>query len=475
MKSFLSFFLVLFLLGGFSVAQDLSVFDIDPSYTEPADTVPPVGFPLMQKWVFDYSANTTLNAGTVGAIFFEGNFYLNRWNAGPCYLIPADANGAPDTSSGYTTIPVPPYSGNIRDLTIAPDNSGTMFLWGSDATSTLRKFDAGMNQIATYATGGDYRAIAWDPVTGGFWNGDFSGAATCYDTTGTLLASSPSGSAVASKYGAAFTTTAQLPGVNSVWWWSQIGVIPNRSGMLTQIDIATDAVIAQYSFSGGDATAGGAEVCQIGNEWILILNFQNIALEGYVIGVIPVELTSFTANASGNNVTLHWVTSSETNNQGYEVHRSSNGNWERVGYVEGNGTTTEEHSYSFTESNLTSGTHYYRLRQIDFDGTYEDYYEISVEVSAPSNYALEQNYPNPFNPSTKISYSLAVDSKVSINVFNVLGEEVATLLDGNIAAGNHTVDFNAAGLNSGVYLYKINAVGIDGQEFSQVRKMMLTK
>ena len=114
MKSFLSFFLVLFLLGGFSVAQDLSVFDIDPSYTEPADTVPPVGFPLMQKWVFDYSANTTLNAGTVGAIFFEGNFYLNRWNAGPCYLIPADANGAPDTSSGYTTIPVPPYAGRAH-------------------------------------------------------------------------------------------------------------------------------------------------------------------------------------------------------------------------------------------------------------------------------------------------------------------------------------------------------------------------
>jgi hypothetical protein len=469
MKTFLSLFLVLFLAGSISYAQDLSVFDIAPNIVEPGDTLPPVGFPLTPKWHFDYSANTLLNAGTVGAIFFQGNYYFNRWNAGPCYLLPPDANWKPDPTA-IVTIPNPvPYPGNLRDMTIAPDNSGTEFLWGSDATSTLRKFDAGMNQIATYTTGGDFRAIAFDPVTGGFWSGDFGGPVTCYDTTGALKGSSANGSALTGKYGMAFTSSSLIPGANSLWIW-------NQPVQLVQIDVATDAIIATYDFTQvGTTPAGGAEVCIINNEYVLLLNFQNLALGAYFIAAVPVELTSFTAIANGNSVVLDWSTATETNNQGFEVERSHNGLIETVGYVAGFGTTSEPKSYSFVDNNLEPGIYSYRLKQIDFDGTFKLHLATQVEVFAPAVFALEQNYPNPFNPSTKINFNIAVDSKVSLKVFDVLGQEVATLLNENIFAGSHQVDFNASALNSGVYLYRIEATGIDGTNFVDVRKMTLTK
>jgi hypothetical protein len=476
MKSFLSFFLILFLVSGYSVAQDLSVFDTDPNVTAQADTIPPGGFPLPTKWHFNYSTNTTLNAGTVGAIFFNGNFYFNRWNAGPCYLLPPDANGMPDPNN-IVTIQNPPYNGAIRDMTIAPDMSGTPYLWGGTATSTLYKMDAGMNVKGTYnVTGADFRAIAFDPVTGGFWNGDFSGAANCHDTTGALIASSPTASAIASKYGMGWSSSAWFPTTNNLWVWSQ--VTGGTTALLTAIDVATDVTVGSYTFTlpgGSVGIPGGAEVCILNGEYVLLLNYQNFAIGCYFIAVVPVELTSFTATAQTNSVVLNWSTSTETNNQGFEIERAHNGIVETVGFVAGFGTTSEPKSYSFVDSNVEPGIYSYRLKQIDYDGTFKLHMAQQVEVFAPAEFSLTQNYPNPFNPSTKIDFSLAVDSRVTLNIYNVLGEQVATLLNSNIAAGSHSVDFNAAGLNSGVYLYKINAVGIDGQEFTQVRKMTLTK
>ncbi|NWF91253.1 MAG: T9SS type A sorting domain-containing protein, partial [Ignavibacteriaceae bacterium] len=113
--------------------------------------------------------------------------------------------------------------------------------------------------------------------------------------------------------------------------------------------------------------------------------------------------------------------------------------------------------------------------QVDFDGTFEYSNIIEVDVPAPAVFALDQNYPNPFNPSTKIAFRLAVDSKVSLKVFDVLGQEVATLVNTNMSAGGHSVDFDASLLNSGVYLYRIEAVGNDGTNFVDIKKMILTK
>lgn len=191
--------------------------------------------------------------------------------------------------------------------------------------------------------------------------------------------------------------------------------------------------------------------------------------------IVPVELASFTASVNENDVTLSWATASETNNHGFEIQRSSGGEFVSIAFVDGHGTTTESHVYSYTDNNVNSASYTYRLKQVDFDGTFEYSKTIEVNVNTPNDFALDQNYPNPFNPSTMISFRLAVDSKVSLKVFNVLGQEVATLLNGNFVAGSHQVDFNASALNSGVYLYKIETTGNDGTNFTSVKKMILTK
>lgn len=191
-------------------------------------------------------------------------------------------------------------------------------------------------------------------------------------------------------------------------------------------------------------------------------------------GTIPVELTSFTANVSEDLVTLNWSTATETNNLGFEVQRRTGSEFVPVAFISGRGTTTEPQTYTYSEI-VDPGTYYYRLKQVDFDGTFELFSEVMVEVLAPSIFALEQNYPNPFNPSTKITYSLAADSKVSLKVFDVLGQEVMSLVNADVAAGTHEVDFNASVLGSGIYFYKLEATGADGSNFIDVKKMTLTK
>ena len=191
--------------------------------------------------------------------------------------------------------------------------------------------------------------------------------------------------------------------------------------------------------------------------------------------IIPVELTSFTAKANENQVELSWITATETNNQGFEVQKSNGGEFETIAFVQGHGTTTEVQSYSYVDKDVNAGTYSYRLKQVDFDGTFEYSNVIEADVPVPAVFALEQNYPNPFNPSTTINFKLAVDSKISLKVFDILGQEVATLVSGNFDAGSHTATFNAANVNSGVYMYRLEATGTDGSNFVDVKKMILTK
>jgi hypothetical protein len=191
--------------------------------------------------------------------------------------------------------------------------------------------------------------------------------------------------------------------------------------------------------------------------------------------VIPVELKSFTAQASGSNVNLNWSTATEVNNLGFEIQKKVANEFIAIGFINGKGTTTEIQNYSFTDSDLPSGFYTYRLKQVDLTGSFEYSGEVNVEVTGPQFFALNQNYPNPFNPSTKIDFSLGVDSKITLKVFNMLGEEVTTLINGNMTSGNHYINFNALNLNSGVYIYKLEASGIDGSSFTKVKKMTLIK
>ena len=214
---------------------------------------------------------------------------------------------------------------------------------------------------------------------------------------------------------------------------------------------------------------------EYGADYATNINILNRVIDWLVYGIVPVELTSFTASVNETDVTLNWVTATEINNQGFEIERASESEFEKVGYIPGFGTTTEQHSYSFTDADLASGTYTYRLKQIDFDGSFSYSETVEVEVVIPNIYSLLQNYPNPFNPSTKITFSLAADSKVSLKIFDVLGQEVTSLINQDLSAGIHNYTFNATSINSGVYFYRIEATGVNGTEFVDVKKMILVK
>lgn len=196
--------------------------------------------------------------------------------------------------------------------------------------------------------------------------------------------------------------------------------------------------------------------------------FDDIKIVSY--SNIPVELTSFTASSDAQGVTLKWSTATETNNQGFSVERSLDQvQYIPVGFVEGSGTTTSTSSYSFTDRSI-SGKCWYRLKQIDLDGSIQYYGPVEAATAVITDYALDQNYPNPFNPSTTINFAIPVEGKVKLSVYDLTGTLVTTLADRDFPAGKHSIQFNAEKLASGMYLYRIEA-----GDFRAQKKLMLLK
>ena len=152
-------------------------------------------------------------------------------------------------------------------------------------------------------------------------------------------------------------------------------------------------------------------------------------------------------------------------------------NWQTIGYIEGNGTTTNKKSYSFIDNSASNGTYIYRLKQIDFDGSFHYSNVIEINVNAPLEFSISQNYPNPFNPTTEIKYSIKENCLVTIKIYDLLGSEVATIINEEKPAGNYNVTFDASNisksnqsLSSGIYFYTISA-----GNFHQTKKMILLK
>ncbi|MFC2094313.1 T9SS type A sorting domain-containing protein [Bacteroidota bacterium] len=202
-----------------------------------------------------------------------------------------------------------------------------------------------------------------------------------------------------------------------------------------------------------------------------------------VLTIIPVELTSFEGSDIDGNVQLIWSTATETNNLGFNIERCQTSNvkrdksWNDIGFVQGHGTTTEPQSYSFTDESILSGIYQYRLKQVDYDGSYEYSNVIEVEVGIPTEFSLEQNYPNPFNPTTKIRFSIPVvethldaSPQTTLTVYDVLGNEVATLVNEEKEAGIYEVEFSATGITSGIYFYRFTA-----GEYKATKKMIILK
>ncbi len=159
---------------------------------------------------------------------------------------------------------------------------------------------------------------------------------------------------------------------------------------------------------------------------------------------LPVEFTSFTESTNGSEVDLTWKTATEINNYGFEVQRLQDcritrlQNWEKIGFVEGHGNSNSPKQYSFIDSNPGNSKVEYRLKQIDNNGTFKYSKIIDVALSTPTKFALEQNYPNPFNPSTTIQYDIPKEEHVALKVYNILGQEVETLVDKEQQAGSYS-------------------------------------
>jgi len=265
--------------------------------------------------------------------------------------------------------------------------------------------------------------------------------------------STPSGIYIYSPTGTLLNTLSVVTGVRSVYELPSGHLLTTTGTAVYEIDENTGAIIRTI--------ASG-------------LSFQYISLYDY--SIVPVELTSFTADVLGADIVLNWQTSTELNNSGFQVERSiDNKTFYQVGFVPGYGTTTEPRSYSYTDNTVVSGVYYYRLKQIDLDGSYSYSDVVSADIGFPIEYELGQNYPNPFNPSTTIEFSVPVEANVTIGVYNLVGELVSEIITGDYPAGVHNVDFNAVDLTSGIYFYRIDAVGVDGSNYSNVMKMTLLK
>jgi Arylsulfotransferase (ASST)/Secretion system C-terminal sorting domain/Cep192 domain 4 len=198
---------------------------------------------------------------------------------------------------------------------------------------------------------------------------------------------------------------------------------------------------------------------------------QVISMNGTGKPIIPVELSSFTASVSGKTVKLNWTTATETNTLKFEIERKSNGaNWKTIGFVKEHGTTTEPTTYSFTDNNSEEGTYFYRLKQIDLNGTYNYSDGVKVNLIFPIKFSLHQNYPNPFNPTTKISFTIPEAGMVYLKIYDILGRHVKTLLNKKMSKGSHDINFNAETLANGIYVYTLRING-----YFDSKKMILLK
>lgn len=367
-------------------------------------------------------------------------------------------NFARSTDFGSTWITISTSVGSNSapcDIEVFPDTS--IILVGDNGTGIFKSTDYGVTWSQTYSTSGEIPTVAVDFQNPGIaWATKWSGG-------GGMLRST--------NYGQTWTL---IPYFGSINMW----------GVHVQETDGNIILANSYSTSPGSwrSTDGGTTWIPInipatGYQVVSIDSMTQFAAQGggfYKLDspyFIPVELTSFTASIVNNNIILNWNTATELNNQGFDIEQSfDNQKFEKIGFVAGFGTTTEQKSYSYKVKNVVTEKTYYRLKQVDFDGQFEYSSTIEVNGITPKKFSMEQNYPNPFNPSTKIDFTLPIESNVKISIYNLIGQKVSEIVNAKFNAGKHSFEFNASNLSSGIYLYKIEA-----GDFTSTKKMQLIK
>jgi Ice-binding-like/Secretion system C-terminal sorting domain len=373
-------------------------------------------------------------------------------------------------------------NGNLGGTTLTNSGSVSGNLWGTTVTNSGTcdgTTTTGTNTEVPKAQS-DYATVVYSDIAGRTADSNF---ATGSDLGGTTL-----GRGIYASAGAfVINGTLTLTGTSSdIFIFKMISTLTPATGsnvVLTGGVLASNVYwqVGSSAFINGDfkgnilAYATITQYAGASIEGNLYTKTSYIDINGS--SLLPVELSSFSAATIGSNVKLSWNTATEVNNYGFEVERNvqtstqlSATKWEKLGFVNGNGNSNSPKDYSFVDTKVSTGKYLYRLKQIDNNGQFEYSKTIEVDFNAPKNFELSQNYPNPFNPSTTIRFNLSEAGIVKLMIFNILGQEIRTLVNEFKESGVHTINFDAGEFSSGMYIYKLEA-----GNFVQTRKMTLLK
>jgi hypothetical protein len=433
-------------------------------------------------------ANTFV--GTINATTFDGSGTVIYSAAGDQYFLSKVASGGGNEPNTYNNLTI--LGGGNKSLHNNVTVNGTLTLTNGNITS----LSSDLLTLSSSATtsGGSATSFVDGPLAiSGTGNKTFPiGKANAYRpaTLGSIAGTDPVIQAEVFNTDPGGTAGTGIDNISTVRYW-QIDVTGGSftSGTVNLVydsdDGVTDASnlrIAQSSTVNGtyDDIGGTGSAIDAGNitsSSVSTLGYFTLANVTGGSNPLPVELASFSASVRDTKVKLNWATASEVNNFGFEIQRQAHTstslsvtNWEKVGFVSGNGNSNSPKSYSFTDNDVAFGKYIYRLKQIDNDGTYEYSKTVEVDLGTPKKFELSQNYPNPFNPTTTISYNLPEAGNVTLIIYNLLGQEIKTLVNEYKEAGVYTINFDASQLDSGLYFYKLQ-VG----SFTQTRKMTLVK
>lgn len=386
------------------------------SYNETLDQIIISSHNLDEVYVIDHSTTTLEAAGHTGGNSGRGGDFLYRWGRPANYRAP----GAQVFNVVHCSVWIPeglPGAGHIMAFNNREGQGTSMIVELVPPSDSLGHYS--WTPGTAYAPGSPF----WSYTAAGFYSNHLGGCQ-------------------------------RLPNGNTI-------ISESTSGYLFEVDAAGNTV---WSYN------RGGEIPRV----------LRYAPDYPGLAALPVELTSFTAIENNGVVDLHWTTSTETNNLGFEVQRGRDKNqFLVIGYVDGNGTSTQSKNYSFSDNAVSFGAYYYRLKQIDTDGTFTYSDVVEVNVPDPAEFILSQNYPNPFNPETVIEFTIPVlnaDTEaailVQLKVYDVLGKEIATLVNEYKTAGTYQSSINsrAYSLTSGIYFYRLSA-----GEFVQTKRMILVK
>ncbi len=421
----------------------------------------------LSGWV---PANTGIATRTVDCLLANGDTLIaGLTTSGTNPVIYRTTNGGATWVAG--TITSLPSLGSVRAL--GKDNLGNLYAGMSSSTTVLRGLLKSTNGGATWFQSNgimnplneEFYAIGFNPVTNTLYAApNVSGVFKSTDAGATWVSDSTGMSATVDDI--LIPTT--LPPSSGLQGSMLVACLGQNSegGVFVRRNTET-----AWSRSGLDLFSVNA-LAEKNGVLYAATNHSSIYKANYVNIGLPVELIEFGYRKANVGIELFWKTASELNNEGFQIERKREAEaWQTIGFVRGKGTTTETQSYSFVDERA-SGKLFYRLKQIDFNGAFQYSNVIEANLTAPEKFELAQNYPNPFNPTTIIAYQLPMASDVKLEVFDVLGRKVATLVNAKQEAGSYVANFNASAYNltSGVYFYRLQA-----GNFTETKKMMLVK